>query len=273
MRSLPLSALFLALTVADEAGGRPEDSANSRAPLGDRWSWNARERTETGIAALEKGEAERASVALETALRLRPDDPIARFNAGTGRLVNGESSASPLLESVATNTEGELGTSAWYNLGNARLRAGDTKGAIGALVAALKRRPDHADAKFNLELALRQQEQQEQREEEQKKQQEQGKEEQDSPGKDGAEDVPSEPNPKSPGESEPGEAPPAPAEGSPKSAPAGQPNGSPRFRDLPDMTAEQAEAILRAVENLERQERKERAARVAAAAPSVEIDW
>ena len=47
----------------------------------------------------------------------------------------------------------------------------------------------------------------------------------------------------------------------------------PQFEDQKDMTAEQAAAILQAVENLERQQRREQARALARAKTSVEKDW
>ena len=72
-----------------------------------------------------------------------------------------------------------------------------------------------------------------------------------------------------PGESSPPASDSSPAQGSA----AESPSALPQFHDLPDMTAEQAAAILRAVENLERQQRRERAEKASAAKPRVEIDW
>jgi hypothetical protein len=47
----------------------------------------------------------------------------------------------------------------------------------------------------------------------------------------------------------------------------------PQFRDQEDMTAEQAAAILQAVDNLERERRREEAKERALAKSSVEKDW
>ncbi|MCB1009292.1 MAG: hypothetical protein KDB94_10395, partial [Acidobacteria bacterium] len=52
---------------------------------------------------------------------------------------------------------------------------------------------------------------------------------------------------------------------------SGQP--PPQFKDQEDMTAEQAAALLQAVEDLERQQRRERALDQARKKAKVEKDW
>ena len=47
----------------------------------------------------------------------------------------------------------------------------------------------------------------------------------------------------------------------------------PNFEDQPDMTAEQASAILEAVENLEREQRKQQAAERLKSRKTGERDW
>ena len=246
----------------------------------DRFGWNARERTAAGIRAFEQGDAENAREALDTALRLHPVDPLARYNAGTGRLATGDPSAGPLLDLAAREAPPELAPSAWYNLGDARLGAQDWQGAASAFVETLKRDPDHADAKHNLELALREIEKQRQQQQQQQQgggqnpdqnqnessndpqqndeqgdQQQQQQQNQQQDGDDPSQQNPSGGNdPKN--QQKPGQGP------------------LPQFKDLPDMTRDQAAAILRAVENLERQQRRERAEKAAkAASASVEVDW
>jgi tetratricopeptide (TPR) repeat protein len=272
MKGAALPVLLAAL--AQTAPPAPEAS------LADRLGWNARERTAAGRSALEKGEGDRAVPAFDTALRLQPASPLARFNAGTAHLAAQDSGALPLLEEAAKSAPADLAPSAWYNLGNGRLAAHDARGAIAAYVEALRRQPDHQNAKVNLELALR----------ELQKQQDSsggGKPKPGQPPGTGEKPLPDEEKKSSGGaENEPQQQPreqapqepPQPAPGGERDSP--QPKGPgqerrelPQFRDLPDMTAEQAAAILRAVENLERQQRRDRAAKEAAARAQVEIDW
>ncbi|MCB1009293.1 MAG: hypothetical protein KDB94_10400, partial [Acidobacteria bacterium] len=144
----------------------------------DRLAWNARERTAKGIEELEAGAPEAAVPPFDAALRLRPDDPLARFNAGTARLEAHDPDAAPLLEEAARGSSGDLATPAWYNLGNARLSGGDARGAISAYREALLHEPAHLPSKHNLEVALRelqkqQQQQQQQQQDQEKKDQQQ----------------------------------------------------------------------------------------------------
>lgn len=286
MRRLLLLLLATASTVqAQPAGSGAADAGTGSEPaaatLLDKLGWNSRERTATGIDALRAGRPDAGRAALDTALRLRPEEPTTQFNAGTARLAQGDPSATSLLERAAQSAGPELAPAAWYNLGTARLASGDLQGAVAALVEALERRPEHAAAKHNLELALREIERQKQKREQEQQRQQQEKQAQ-------RERSDSEPSPQQDTQPDPGQnesaAPQSPtADGTrpePKPAPGSQPAGTgqkpgalPQFRDLPDMTADQAAAILRAVENLERQQRRDRAARAAAVATTVEIDW
>ncbi len=136
-------------------------SAEREAPsLGERWLFNARERTQRGLGSLEESRIEEAASAFDAAARLRPGDPMTAFNAGTGRLAAGLPEAVSLLEKAARSAPVGLAPQAWYNLGAARLKAGDGAGAVEAYKEALRREPGFADAKHNLELALQQLEQQ-----------------------------------------------------------------------------------------------------------------
>jgi tetratricopeptide (TPR) repeat protein len=257
----------------------PAPSPADAATAAERLQWNARERTAAGKSALEAGKGPQSIPAFDTALRLAPANPTARFNAGTARLEGDAASAVPLLEQAAKSAPSELAPSAWYNLGNGRLATGDAQGAIGAYIEALRRQPEHANAKVNLELALRELERQrqQQQKDEQRQQNENQQQRQKQPSKGGSGDKsPSDQSPR-PSESEsrpPQPNQPPPSSTGPSSNPSPQGERSlPQFHDLPDMTAEQAAAILRAVENLERQQRRDRAEKQAAVKTEVEIDW
>ena len=281
MRLAALPWLALALVSAAPPVGGPAPGAAL-----ERWSWNARERTATGERALARGDAARAVGAFDTALRLRPEDPRTSFNAGTARLGGDDRAALPLLERAAETAAPELAPAAWYNLGNARLAERDAAGAVAAYTETLRRRPDDAAAKFNLELAQRELERQRRQQREQ--QQPRGGEPQAgepsaSAGENGRPpDAPPRPQAGSEGEPERAEGASSPpgSEDEPRRGESPAPGGGerppsplPQFHDLPDMTAEQAAAILRAVENLELAERRERAAREAAQRPSGDRDW
>ncbi|GMU66981.1 MAG: hypothetical protein AMXMBFR36_32550 [Acidobacteriota bacterium] len=309
--------------------------------------WNARERTAAALGRLDAGDPTGAAESLDTAWRLRPEDPLAAYNAGSGRLLAGRPDALPALEAAAralAASEGsdprapELAADAYYNLGNARLAGGDAGGALEAYAETLRRAPRREDAKRNLELALRALEQQQQQ------QQNPG-----SPGRDddtqndeaGGQDTQTgdgdgEPKPdettsregededrtggesregddsfSQPGaekgapngtgdSSSPTDAPPTPpsteglspssgsspsteeSSNSPDTPPSSQPAapaGSrrrerlPGFVDQPELTADQAAALLDAVEDLERQQRRQRALERARRRSEVEKDW
>ena len=94
--------------------------------------FNPEERTERAIDAFEAGQPEDAVGPLETALRLAPDDAVARFNAGTARLATERGDALPLLESAAEAPSDALASRAHYNLGNSHLSRADVDPATAA---------------------------------------------------------------------------------------------------------------------------------------------
>ncbi len=277
--------LALPLLAAIAAESAPPEAA----PPLERWRFNARERTARGLAAWQQEKPAEAVGALDSALRLRPDDPLASFNAGTARLAASAPEAEALLARAAAQAGEELAPDAYYNLGNARLAAENARGAIDAYQNALRRRADFPAAKRNLELALRRLEQQ-QKEQQQRKDQPQPQSQpqdrpegspQGSPPPSGPPDDPNDAPPAQPTGGESRSAPPAPDEpGSQGGGNSDEPQSSsgaqrplPQFRDQQDMTAEQAAAILQAVENLERQQRREQHEQRARSKARVEKDW
>ncbi len=243
------------------------DSAAVEPTWAERLAFNPHERTRRGLAERERERPAEAAAALESALRLAPVDPLARFNAGTARLEAGIEGAAELLERAAEDAPAELAPAVHFNLGNARVAGRDLQGALEAYREALRRQPDHAAAKHNLELALRELERQQQQEQQQQEQQQQEQQQerpapdqpQGSPGADEPQESPSEG-----GEAEGGEPRP--------DAPSGQ-RPRPQFQEQPDMTAEQAAAILQSVENLERQQRRDQASERAQSRAKVAKDW
>ena len=83
----------------------------------------------------------------------------------------------------------ELAQNSFYNMGNAAYNGQDLEAAIQSYINALLINPNDADAKYNLELALQQQEQQEQQEQEEQESEESEDSEQseDSESQDGEE--------------------------------------------------------------------------------------
>lgn len=269
MRALVGALLLLALA--------PADGPTDEASLADRLSWNARERVAAGRRALTDGDAAAAGEAFDTAHRLQPDDPRTAYNAGTARIGTDPTRAEALLSAAAAEAGPWLAPSAWYNLGTSRLAAGDAPGAVEALTEALRRDPRHAAAKQNLELALdeleRRRRDEEQRDSSSTGESEQQRQQRRADGE-GDDAEPSSEPPTAAGDQPPAEGEPEPGEPSRSGSTPGADEGPlPQFRDLADMTAEQAAAILRAVEDLERQQRRERARRAAAERAAVEVDW
>jgi Ca-activated chloride channel family protein len=235
-----ISGLILTAGADPQTETKPQSEPS---PPASPWIHNARSRTESGIAAQEQGEAAIAGEALGSALELAPADPLVQYNAGTASLLDAGSEAVALLQAAAEAAPGSLRPSAYYNLGNALLAGQDPAAAIDAYKQSLRLSPTSFDAKHNLELAqklLEQQQEQEQQEQEQEQDEEQEQEEQEQQQQD------QEQNQEEQEQSQDQQQ---------------QPSDSPLpdFEDQPDMTAEQAAAILEAVENLEREQRRKQA--------------
>jgi tetratricopeptide (TPR) repeat protein len=251
----------------------------------DAWLHNPRERTAAGLAASRSGDTAAAARAFDEALELSPTDPELTFNAGTGQLLAGAPGpALSLLERTADNAAAptSLRADALYNLGNARVAAGDLPAAVKAYEAALRLAPDHAAAKHNLELAVRQLDEQKPPPQESPSgggQGEGGAPQQDPQGQ----QQQGQPNPQGGSQQQPGENQDG-QEGEPNEQPP-QPGGGsqqaprsprlPQFAPQEDMSAEQAAALLEAVENLEREQRRANAEeqRRQRARTAVEKDW
>lgn len=228
------------------------------------WLFNSAERTRRAVESFEQGDLEAAVEPLETALRLAGDDPRVQYNAGAGRLGAGRGGALPLLEAAAEAAAGELAPVARYNLGNARMAGNDLSGAIEAYQQALRHDPDFEDAKYNLELARRRlDEQRRERQESERQPPEQPEPQNRQPSREPQEPPSREPRP------QPGD-----EERQPQQDPQRQRQSPlPRFRDLPDMSAEEAAAILEAIENMEREGRRNEALEAARRQRPGEKDW
>lgn len=247
------SVLLLAGVLAAPAPlvgqARKSSSAASSRPTAnpvEPWLFNARERTEEGLRRLEKGELEKALQPFESAARLAPQDPRARYNRETVRLMANGQVDTTALETVAREAKGPLAVKAWYNLGNAQLAGENYAQAIQAYRQALLLQPNFLPAKQNLELALRRLKRTEQ---------------------------PSPPQPTPPSEQR-GQAPEPSPSGSQPQKEEKQPGSAPReFQDQPDLNADQAAALLAASEQLEKQAQKEARAREAKRRRIADRDW
>jgi len=246
----------------------------------ERWLYNPRERTSHAIAAIGEGDAKEARSAADTALRLAPQDPLARYNDGTAHLLAGDRrGAVPFLERAAqelSRSDPAFAPTAWYNLGNARLAAGDAAGAVEAYKQTLRRAPQDAGAKHNLEIALREREQEKMRAKS-PREGDRGDRQGDkgSSDKSGANDPADQKNRS--GNADPGEGQKKPqdqpqaGEQPQKAGPDGRP--LPRFRDQPEMNAQEAAALLQSVEGLERNQRRRQAAQRSKQRAAKGKDW
>ncbi len=226
----------------------------------DRLRWNARERTQAGIEVLETENKQAALDAFETAARLDPANPLLRYNAGSAHLLAGTEAAAQHLELAAETAPEELRPAASYNLGNARLNSGDPAGAIEAYEQALRLTPDHLEAKFNLELALQQQQEQQQENQDDKDADQDDQGEENQPSSDEQQEQPQGSNQDQQEEQE-------------QNGEGEQEKQLPQFEEQPDMSAEQAAAILEAVENLEREQRRKQAEQEMKKRPHKGKDW
>jgi tetratricopeptide (TPR) repeat protein len=271
----------------------------------ERWLYNPRERTAAAIASVERGDGKGAAAAADIAQRLAPGDPLTSYNAGSARLTAGSAAgagnaasganrqlareAEPLLEQAVKAGDPDLAVPASYNLGNARLAAGDFAGAVEAYKQTLRAAPGNASAKYNLELAWREQQRQQQssrralgprggggrpREGERRQTAGQG-----GSGAAGASPQPSrqaEQRGQSPqqGQSQGRSGQAQTAEGTrgqPSPLLGRQPLAG--YQDQPEMSATEAAAVLEAVQNLERQQRRQAAARQARQRAANGEDW
>jgi Ca-activated chloride channel family protein len=118
----------------------------------------ARRRLRPALALLLLGAAAAPELAaLEERVRRRPEDARALVALGVARAEAGdpEEAARAFAAAAVRARERELIALASYDLGVARLESGDFAGARDAFFDALALAPDDAEAKFNLEWALR----------------------------------------------------------------------------------------------------------------------
>jgi Ca-activated chloride channel homolog len=246
----------------------------------ERWLYNPRERTERAIEAWEEGRPEEALGPAETALRLAPEDPRAQYNAGTALLAaDHEREAAKRLDQAAQGADPELAPAAYYNLGNARLAAGDAGGAVAAYKQALRLAPEDLNAKWNLELALKEQEKQRAGGQAQRRGNRGRNPQRNDPSGGGGQGRPEDQrqdrtDSRDPGRRQQGEQPGERGKAGESQNPSEQRDGRlPGYRNQPEMSAREAAAVLSAVEDLERQQRRAEAARRARDRSGKEKDW
>ena len=112
------------------------------------------------------GEFEQALEKFEEALIQAPEDP--RISLALGETLHHleryEEAGVEFERALGLAGDPELRAEALYNLGTTRLAAGQTDQAVEDLLASLQFDPDQADARHNLEVALRQLQQQQEQE-------------------------------------------------------------------------------------------------------------
>jgi hypothetical protein len=131
---------------------------------------------EQGNAALQAGKAEEALAHYDKAVAKLPGDPGVHLDRGSAlyALSRFEEAGKEFLRATEGQDE-TLKAAAFRNLGNALSRQDKHKDAVAAYRRALALRPDDKAAKWNLEIALRKQKE----EEEKKKKDEDKKDEKD----------------------------------------------------------------------------------------------
>lgn len=133
---------------------------------------NSRAAVKQGLAEFKKGEFAKAAGSFRQAVSLG-GDPISSFDLGTAQVAAGDVDRGSVSLTEAMKHP-QLKGAALYNRGNAALTAKGFDKAIRDYSEALRIHPQDKASKRNLEIALRQQEQQkqkEQRNEQQKKEQ------------------------------------------------------------------------------------------------------
>lgn len=153
---------------------------------------NSRAATKRGIEAWEKNDAASAVRAFAEAERLDHSKQSAA-NLATAEIAAGDYVAG--LERLAPLVDDpDVGRRALYNRGTGALMSGELTRAIGDLSEYLRREPADVNAKRNLELALRrndegqrQRQQQQRQQEQQQQQQKNGEGEGDGKGREGGE--------------------------------------------------------------------------------------
>jgi Ca-activated chloride channel family protein len=141
--------------------------------------------TNRGLKAYESGDLAQSLAAFESARKARPSSPVTRFNEAVAQAKAGKGPEAIETFTALTREKNDLGFESHYNLGNALLGAKQLSGAVAAYRDALRLKPDDIRARRNLEIALRQLEQQKKDQEKEQKDKNQGdqKQEKESPQK------------------------------------------------------------------------------------------
>jgi Ca-activated chloride channel family protein len=157
------------------------DGAASPAPPIPWWerllAGGSRRYARRGVDAWDEGDTAKATTAFAAARELDPGSPERAYDLGTSLAAQGDVDGS---DTLLTEAETEIPTAA-YNLGTAALAAQQPDRAVAALRRAVVADPGDADARRNLELALKMLEEQEQEQEQQQDQRERDEQEEPTP--------------------------------------------------------------------------------------------
>lgn len=208
-------------------------TATAHADIKDEVLGRPSRETRKGLKEYESGDSTKALTHFDKARAARPESPVTRFNQAVAQAKSGKIPDAIETFTALTREKNDLGFESNYNLGNALLSAQQVPAAVAAYRDALRLEPDDPRARRNLEIALRQLEQQ-------KKDQEKNK---DDPKNDDKSDKKKQPSPpKTPEEQQ-------------KSA---KDRANERFQKETGMSREQAMQLLKALEQNEKTEQKKR---------------
>ena len=140
---------------------------------------------EAGIAAYNAGDHEAAIASYAAAESDLGERPEIFYDRGLALLAKGDKDeARKAFERGTESTNAQVHASSEYELGNLDLDAEAFDEAIGHYIKCLKTQPEHANAKWNLELALLKKKQKEEEEKKKKEQEEKDKQDQQDENKD-----------------------------------------------------------------------------------------
>jgi len=212
------------------------------------WPWSNEERK--AEREMKAGNLEKALRHYEMARLVEPDNPALDYNVGNvlhrgGRFEEAITEYTQALDGSDT----KLAEMTHYNIGNTFYRMGDLERAVRSYVNALLEDPQDLDAKHNLEMALKANQEEKQQDEQDKKggdEKQKKEDEQKKPDREQDERKEEKEEPREERE-------PRPQEG--------------------ELTEEQAERILNALNEQEKEERKDLKETRSRAGARVEKDW
>ena len=144
------------------------------APLLVAWSFfdPFHENVEKGNEQAKAGQPDAALQHYDEAARVDPSSPIPDYDRGI--VLSGKGEADKALDAfraAAASEDSTLASDALYNMGNVYLNGKQFAPAIDSYLKSLDLDPNDADARRNLEIALKAQQQQQQQQKQQKKDQ------------------------------------------------------------------------------------------------------